>query len=168
MSSRPTKAQLQQRVGEVLQIRLAGAEMPGVREYVREKEAEDGSPWQLADGQKPLSDSQIWRYISKADKQLEASTRASRKKHLRRHLARRNELYARAFNAGDYRTALAVLDSQAKLMGLDDTEQAAEIARLKERLHALESGAAGAGGDRDAAGGAGAPPAGGGAGPGAG
>jgi hypothetical protein len=54
---KPTKAQVEARVTEILRIRLDGAEMWDVREYVREKEKEEGSVWQLAEGQKPLSDS---------------------------------------------------------------------------------------------------------------
>jgi hypothetical protein len=139
MSKRPTKAQVKLRVDEILAIRLAGAEMPGVREYVREAEKNAGSPWHRGEGRKPLSDSQLWRYIAKADKAMEDSTRASRKKQLRRHLAKRGELYARAVNAGDYRTALAVLDSQAKLLGLADEEFAAQLNQMQRQLAELKA-----------------------------
>src|SRR5262249_57794260 len=98
-----TKAQIQTRIEEILRIRLDGAEIWDIREYVREKEQEQGSPWQLVDGQKPLSDSQLWRYIARADKEIAASCRASTKKLLRRHLAQRRSLYAKAVSAGDYR-----------------------------------------------------------------
>jgi hypothetical protein len=152
MSKRPTKAQVLMRVEEVLAIRLAGAEMPGVREYVREREKDADSPWHLAEGQKPLSDSQLWRYIARADRLMEASIHASRRRHLRRHLARRGELYARAFNAGDYRTALAVLDSQAKLMGLDNAELAAKLAALEKKIQEMRNN--GGTGGADAVGGA--------------
>jgi len=47
MKPKPTKAQVERRVAEVLAIRLDGAEFWHVREYVREKEREDGSPWRL-------------------------------------------------------------------------------------------------------------------------
>src|SRR5947199_6817127 len=100
-----TKAQVQARVEEVLAIRLDGAEFWHVREYAREKEREEGSAWHLAEGQKPLSDGQLWRYIGRADKMIAESCRASRKKLLRRHLAQRRSLYAKAVSAGDYRTA---------------------------------------------------------------
>jgi hypothetical protein len=121
MKARPTRAQVDARVEEVLRIRLDGAELWDIRAYVREKEAEDGSPWQLADGQKPLSDSQLWRYMAKADRLIAESCRASRKKLLRRHLARRRNLYAKALSAGDYRAALAAAESEARLQGLFDT-----------------------------------------------
>src|SRR5215472_1590996 len=124
MKPRPTKAQVQQRVGEILRIRLDGAEIWDIREYVREKEQEEGSAWQLAEGQTPLSDSQLWRYIAKADKEVAASCRASTKKALRRHLASRRNLYAKAVSQGDVRAALSCLDSEAKLLGLFEVELA--------------------------------------------
>jgi hypothetical protein len=113
-----TKAIIQARVEEVLAIRLDGAEMWHVREYVREKEQEDGSPWRLAEGQKPLSDPQLWRYLAKADKLIAESCRSSRKKLVRRHLAQRRNLYAKAVSQGDARAALACLRDEAELLGL--------------------------------------------------
>src|SRR5215510_1585403 len=108
MKAKPTRAQVEARVTEILRIRLDGAEIWDVREYVREKEQEKGSVWELPPDGKPLSDSQLWRYMSKADKLMAESCRASRKKLLRRHLAQRRNLFAKAVRAGDYRTALAV------------------------------------------------------------
>jgi hypothetical protein len=113
-----TKAQAKSRVEEILRIRLDGAEIWDVREYVREKEREEGSPWHLAEGQKPLSDSQLWRYMAAADKLIAESCRASRKKLLRRHLAQRRNLYAKAVSQGDVRAALAVLRDEAELLRL--------------------------------------------------
>jgi hypothetical protein len=102
------KAQVQTRVEEVLRIRLDGAEFWDVREYAREKEREAGSVWELPPGGKPLSDGQLWRYIGRADRLIAESCRASRQKLLRRHLAQRRNLFAKAVSAGDYRAALAV------------------------------------------------------------
>jgi hypothetical protein len=113
-----TKAIVLRRVEEVLRIRLDGAEFWDVREYAREKEAEEGSAWHLSEGAKPLSDGQLWRYIAAADKLIAESCRASRKKLLRRHLAQRRNLYAKSVLAGDYRSALAVLRDEAELEGL--------------------------------------------------
>jgi hypothetical protein len=115
---KPTKAQVEARVTEILRIRLDGAEIWDVREYVREMEQQDGWPWQLAEGQKRLSDSQLWRYIARADREMEATSRACRRKLRRRHLAQRRALYAKALASGDYRTALAVLKDEAELRGL--------------------------------------------------
>ena len=44
-----TKLQAEARTTEILRIRLDGAEWVDCREYVREKEAEEGSCWHLAD-----------------------------------------------------------------------------------------------------------------------
>jgi hypothetical protein len=115
---KPTKAQMELRSLEILRIRLDGAEIWDVREYVREKEREPGSAWELPQDAKPMSDSQLWRYMARADKLLAASCRASRKKLLRRHLAQRRNLYAKAVSQGDVRAALAVLTDEAKLIGL--------------------------------------------------
>ncbi len=118
MKAKATKVQVQARVEEVLRIRLDGAEFWDVREYAREKEQEPGSAWKLKRGEKPLSDGQLWRYVARADQLLADSCRASRKKLLRRHLAQRRNLYAKAVGAGDTRTALAVLADEAQLLGL--------------------------------------------------
>jgi hypothetical protein len=113
-----TKTQIQTRVDEILCIRLDGAEFWHVREYVREKEQEAGSVWELPAGRKPLSDPTLWRYIGMADEQLKVYSLSSRKKLLRRHLGQRRNLYAKAVSAGDYRTALAAVQDEAKLLGL--------------------------------------------------
>jgi hypothetical protein len=125
MSSRPprqkakaSKAQMMLRTVEVLRIRLDGAKLWDVSEYVREQEQTDGSPWKLAEGEKPLTERQIARYVQRADAMIALSTRESRKRSLARHLARREALYAKAANAGDVNTALAVLRDDAKLRGL--------------------------------------------------
>ena len=138
MKARPTKAQVEARVDEILRIRLDGAEIWDVREYVREKEQEDGSPWQLADGATPLTDSQLYRYLAKAEQLIAASSRASRNKLVRRHLAQRRSLYAKAVSAGDYRAALAALESEAKLQGLFDIPaRAAKLEPIKTPEDAL-------------------------------
>jgi hypothetical protein len=160
-----TKAQIELRVQEVLRIRLDGAEFWDVREYAREKEQEPDSPWHLEPDAKPLSDGQLWRYMARADKLIAESCRASRKKLIRRHLAQRRNLYAKAVSAGDYRTALAVIRDEAELealyppkkiaptnpdgtkayeSGLSDAERAAALANLYARL-----GAPGGGPDSD-------------------
>ncbi len=158
-----TNAQIQQRVEEVLRIRLDGAEFWDVREYAREKEQEAGSAWTVPEGGKPLSDGQLWRYIARADKLIAESCRASRKKLLRRHLAQRRNLFAKAVSAGDYRTALAAARDEAELQGLyppkkiaptnpkgdepyagnlTDAERAAALEALYARLGAGGGGAA--------------------------
>ncbi len=113
------------RVEELVRVLLDGAEESwDVCEFVRDQEKEPGSAWEVKDGEKPLSYSQIRRYVVKADKLIGESCRASRKKLLRRHLAKRRNLYAKAVSQGDVRAALAVLDSEAKLLDLFPTKDA--------------------------------------------
>ena len=112
------KATINARIEEILRIRLDGAELWDIREYVREKCAEAGSIWE---SQKCLSDAQLYRYLARADKLIAQSCRSSRKRLLRRHLAQRRNLYAKAVNAGDIRTALSVLSDEARLLDLYET-----------------------------------------------
>ena len=119
-----TKAQVRARAEEVLRIRLDGAQFWDVREYVRENEPKAGSSWFLADGAKPLSDGQLWRYIAKADALIAESCRASRKKLIRRHLAQRRNLYAKAVTSNDLRTALACVQDEAALLDLYPAKRA--------------------------------------------
>ena len=113
-----TKAVTARRVEEILRIRLDGAEFWDVREYAREMEQTAGSIWELAPDAKPLSDGQLRRYVARADKLVVESCRAHRKKLIRKHAAQRRNLYAKAVSAGDFRAALAALDSEAKLLDL--------------------------------------------------
>jgi hypothetical protein len=112
------KALAARRVEEVLRIRLDGAEFWDVRDFVREKEAEAGSAWHLAEDASPLSDSQIRRYQQRADALMMKAHERSRRKLFRRHLAQRRNLYARAVTTGEISTALAVLKDEATLLSL--------------------------------------------------
>ncbi|SRR5579883_691096 len=134
-----TKATVAQRIEEVLRIRLDGAEFWDVREYAREKEQEPGSAWQIPPQGKPLSDGQLWRYIGMADKQITESCRASRKRLLRRHLAQRRNLFAKAVSQADIRAALACLDSEAKLIGLFDAELNQMVEQLAKELAEIKA-----------------------------
>ena len=140
-------------------------------EYVREKEKEAGSAWEVERGGKPLADSTMWDYIARADALIAESCQASRKKLFRRHLAQRRNLFAKAVSAGDYRTALAAARDEAELEGLYPPKKIAPtnprgnkpyVGSLTdaERLAALESlyrsvGAAAGGPAADGADGAG-------------
>jgi hypothetical protein len=139
---KPTKATVLRRVEEILRIRLEGAEHWDVREYVREQESKEGSAWQLGEGEKSLSDSQLWRYMARADRLIAQSCRASRKKLLRRHLAQRRNLYAKANLQGDVKAALAVLRDEAELLDLypsPEAKLAAEVEQLKKLVLKAEA-----------------------------
>jgi hypothetical protein len=116
---RAMKTEVDARVNDLVNILLDGCELAfDVCEFVREKEREPGSAWFVAEGGKPLSYSQIRRYAAKAERLIADATRTSRKRLVRKHLARRRHLYAKAVSMGDVRAALACLDSEAELLGL--------------------------------------------------
>jgi hypothetical protein len=102
-----TKAEVFKRVEEVFKLRLGGAEFADIREYATAPERS----WNV-------SDSQLWRYIAAADRLVQERFDARAGHLLARHLLQRRTLYAHALGAGDFRTALAVLQDEAKLEGL--------------------------------------------------
>jgi hypothetical protein len=109
---------LELRIQAVVALRLDGAEGWDVRQYVAEKQRAGEAQWKIPPGGKPLSDRQIRNYVEAADKVIADSCRASRKHHLRRHLAQRRMLFARAVQARDLRTALAILQDLATMQDL--------------------------------------------------
>jgi hypothetical protein len=113
-----SKATVLLRLTEIWRIRLDGASIIDAAEYVAEQEQLDGSPWKLPEGETPLSRRQIERYVQRADEAIAASTRERRRQALVKRLARREHLYAKAVNAGDVRTALAVEIDIARLRDL--------------------------------------------------
>jgi hypothetical protein len=154
-----TAATIQARVEDILRIRLDGAQPWDVREYVRARERAGAAPWAIPEGGKPLSDSQLRRYGRRADEMVRDSCRANRGKLLREQIAQRRKLYARAAGAGDTRTALAVLDSLARLLGLfpsEDDELKRLAGALRKQLAELK-GVNNGGGDGSAAEGVGGP-----------
>jgi hypothetical protein len=129
------------RVEDVLRVRLDGAELWDVRQYVAEKQQAGEEPWALRDGENPLSDRQLYRYLAAADALVAESCRTSRQKLLRNHLAQRRKLFARAVAAGDVKAALAVLQDIAKLQGLypsEDDVLRREAEALRKRLTELK------------------------------
>src|SRR5215813_448710 len=102
-----TKAEVLKRVEEVFKLRLGGAEFADIRDYAAAQEQAWG-----------VSDTQLWRYIAAADKLVKERFDAKAEHLLHRHLLQRRTLYAHAMGAGDFRTALAVLQDEAKLEGL--------------------------------------------------
>jgi hypothetical protein len=157
---RPTDPIVMQRVAEVLQLRLDGAEAWDVRRYVAEREAAGEIPWTIPEGGNPLSERQIRNYVQSADQQIAATLRQSRATLLRRHVALRKNLYRRALAAEDWTAAQSVLADLAKLEDLYPANKVSvnvgEIDRAIEQLlanlgpqgetpPAADAGAAGAG-----------------------
>jgi hypothetical protein len=107
-----SKTEVLNRVEAVFKLRLGGAEFSDIREYARAPE----QSWNV-------SDSQLWRYIAAADQLVKERFDARADHLLNRHILQRRQLYAHAMGAGDYSTALRVLDSEAKLENLFPVEK---------------------------------------------
>jgi hypothetical protein len=91
-----------------------------------------------------VQERQLRTYLRRSDDLLVERQERSRRRLVAKHLARRESLFARAVNAADLRTALAVVDSTAKLQGLfTDARDLKELARLAasqgERIRELEA-----------------------------
>ncbi len=126
--AKATKAEVAQRIEEVLQIRLDGAEFHDVLQYASEKQ------WNVGERQ-------LWHYIKASDVRLVKRLEKDRGRLLARHIAQRRSLYARALNAADYRTCLAVAKDEAELQGLypkPEDELRREVEELKKLLTAAE------------------------------
>jgi hypothetical protein len=132
------KATVQARVEDIARVMLDGAMPFQIGPYVSEQERAGTPPWTLAEGAKPLSSRHIRRLVRRAEALIADAARTNRQKLLRRHLAQRRALYARAVAAGDVRAALAVLDSEAKLEGLLDQELIRELDELRRELEHLK------------------------------
>ena len=76
-----TQAQIEQRVSEVLKLRVAGAEFDDIRQYAAAQQ------WDV-------SERQLWRYVAASDEALAAAVEKDWSKLLARHLAQRRLLYA--------------------------------------------------------------------------
>ena len=116
--ARATNAIRELRIQAIVQIRLEGAEGWDVASYVSELEAKDGHPWKMEAGGKPLSERQIRRYVEQAGKRIAEICRTHNPNAIFLHLAKLNRLYARSVQAGEIRTARAVLNDLAKLQDL--------------------------------------------------
>src|SRR5215470_2518617 len=148
-----TKAEVAKRVEEVFKLRLGGANLADVLQYASAPEQAWG-----------VSERQIANYVEAADKLIVEHFDAKVPCLLNRHLLQRDQLFAHAMGAGDFRTALAILDSGAKRLGLfpaerheltgkaggplqyehvpTDAERAAGITALLDRARARRAGPA--------------------------
>ncbi len=100
-----TKAEVWQRVNEVLAIRLDGAEFHDILQYAAEK------GW-------GVGERQLWNYVRAADKLLVERLERDRDKLFARHVGQRRALLGRCVTAGDYSTASRILRDEAELLGL--------------------------------------------------
>ena len=130
-----TKAEVERRVTEIYGLLLEGKSRTTLLQFAVK--------WGVSVGR-------IDQLIGKANKVIKAEQSQKRKEIFVRHLAWRAKLYERAFDSKDWRAALAVLDSDAKLRDLfpdNDLKelqrhsilQDALIAGLKARVEAMAS-----------------------------
>lgn len=136
-------AEIALRIEEVLRLRIDGAQFHDIVQYGAEtpEAGATGSrrPWNV-------NGRQIRNYIRRADELLVERQDKSRKQLIARRFAQREALYARAINAADLRTALAVLDSADKLRGLfasdrDTKELIKLVVEQERRIKELEAAA---------------------------
>jgi hypothetical protein len=99
------------RITDTLRIISAGGTIFDLRTYAAENQ------WNV-------SDRTLHRYINQANKRIAQLVEKDRGKLLNKALVQRETLYARALESGDWRSALACLDSREKLLGLFPTRQA--------------------------------------------
>src|SRR5438270_11848700 len=92
------KTEREARVHAILKLRLGGAEFPDICEWAAAPEQN----WNV-------SERQLWRYIQQADALCEKYFESKATHLLGRHLLQRRQLYAHALGAGDFGTALRVL-----------------------------------------------------------
>jgi hypothetical protein len=104
---RSTKVETELRIEQVYKLLLGGATFPDIREFARAPE----QAW-------TVTDAQLRRYMTVAHRRMRARFEARADYSFSQQMLRREQLYAHAMGAGDFRTALAVLQDQAKLEGL--------------------------------------------------
>ena len=128
-----TAAEVDRRVNEIFRLKLDGAQFHDIFQYASENQ------WDL-------TERQVREYMRRADEMLRERRTRSRATLKAEHLAMRRALFARTVNAADYRTALAILDSEAKITGLfDDQKELKKLAaEIAARLAQLEGGSGGA------------------------
>ncbi len=105
------------RVDEVLRIILDGAQSWDVVQYA------SGKGW-------GVSEWQVRTYIARADDLMAEQQAKKRRKVIARRLSQREVLFARAVNAADYRTALAILSDMDKLQGHYPEKDIKELVKL--------------------------------------
>jgi hypothetical protein len=112
------KATVQARIEDIARVILDGAMPFQIGPYVAAQEQAGEPPWIIPENGKPLGIRHIRRYVRRAEALIADAARTNRTKLLRRHIAQRQALYARAVSQGDTRAALAVLRDLAELQGL--------------------------------------------------
>lgn len=111
-----SEAETLRRVETILRLRLDGGQLHDLRVYANDPSAEavearGGPPWDVADDE-------LAKLITRADDLLIARTKHENRGAVALQWARRDALYLRAINAGDYAVALSILRDQAAILGM--------------------------------------------------
>jgi hypothetical protein len=104
------------RTESLYRIICDGAEFLDYIQFVREQQIVGGSPWFVGEGQKPLSASQLYRYINKAEALVKSRCQLNGDQEIGRLLIQRRKIHAMAVAQGDVRAANSVLDSLERLL----------------------------------------------------
>jgi hypothetical protein len=112
-----TKVLHARRVDDLVVLRLEGSLWRDCLAFVRSRQTEADSNWFVAEGEQPLSDTQLRRYVTAADRAILAQTQTNRRKLFGQHVARREMLYNRCVGTGEFGVALSVLKDTAELCG---------------------------------------------------
>jgi hypothetical protein len=104
---RSSDATVQQRVEQIVELRLLGATLADVRRFASQQEP----PWEL-------SDRQLQRLMQKSNKEIARLTDRNVKHRFNLHVARREALYARAVAMNDFGTAARILRDLGELESL--------------------------------------------------
>ena len=107
--SKVTNAELELRVATVSEMIIKGLGREKICRYATKNWA--------------VSDRQVDRYISKAWDKIEKNTDFDVKQELKLQRARFEDLFQKNYTIQDYREARQVLDSIAKLLGLNEPEK---------------------------------------------
>jgi hypothetical protein len=119
---RSTKREVCERIAEVCKLVLLGAEAADLREFALEK------GWNI-------STAQLRRYHAHALKKFARLVEKDHDRNFARHVLQRRALYARAMEAGDWRSALAIAKDEAELLALYPDK----LDELTRRLDEIEA-----------------------------
>jgi len=133
-ATKATDSEIAKRVDELLRLKLDGAQFHDIVQFASDQ------GWGVVERQ-------LWVYLKRADALLGERQERRRNALLTFHRSARRALYARAVQAADFRTALAALDSEAKITGLfDDNKKLEKLAgELTAKIAILEAAAHGNG-----------------------
>jgi hypothetical protein len=131
-----TKVIVEARVEQVAELLVTGRGVGDILRFASEKSPETGRPWRV-------SDRQVETYIARAHVLIARRLEPDREKRFRLALAQRNGLLVRALDAGDLRTALAILKDRDELEGLYPsslTDMQDELLRLQRLVEEYRNG----------------------------